>query len=491
MEKAALNIQRSIRVSTLITLLVLLIVIILAFFFQRIISDPILALASITDKIKHDANYSIRLKKRNSDEIGILYDRFNNMLEQIELRDKTRDQTEEMLKKATELAINADKLKSAFLANMSHEIRTPMNSIIGFAGLLDDPDLTNKERKEYIGLINSSCNSLLHLIDDILDISKIEAGQLTVVFEKTSISDVMHELYITFKEINQKSNENRVELKLNLPFGLPNISANTDVFRLKQVLSNLLSNAIKFTSRGHIEFGFTLIEKIKDDQRKKYVKFFVHDSGIGMDQKTQNLIFERFTKLEPDNNKLYKGAGLGLTISKKLIELLEGDIWVESVPESGSSFYFIIPSPPDALAPDENLNRLCSNKVSKSGFDNFESKNILIVEDDPSNYELLHALLKKTSASLTWSKNGFDAIEQCKKQVPDIILMDIKMPDMDGYETASRLRSMKIEAPIIAQTAFARLEDEKNILQSGFNGYLSKPIEKHKLITMLNNYFSN
>ncbi len=236
LDQAKISLKRSMRTAAYALLIILIIVYVLAFLFQKILTEPILALASVADKINQEANYKIRLKKRNNDEIGILYDRINNMLEQIELRDKERDVTEEILKEAKVHAENADKLKSAFLANMSHEIRTPMNSIIGFAGLLGDHDIEIEERDEYLELINSSCITLLHLIDDILDISKIEAGQLNITIEKFSLPIILHELYLAFKEININSNNNRVELLLNIPSNLPNLIIETDSIRLKQVL---------------------------------------------------------------------------------------------------------------------------------------------------------------------------------------------------------------------------------------------------------------
>jgi signal transduction histidine kinase len=488
LEKARSSLKKSMRTASLIVFIILIIVYFLAFIFQKIISEPIMALASVTEKIKQEANYTIRLKKRNNDEIGILYDRFNSMLEQIDIRDKERDITETMLNDAKNHAVNADKLKSAFLANMSHEIRTPMNSIIGFASLLRENDLEKEVQDEYIDLINSSCNTLLHLIDNILDISKIEAGQIKINMEKCSVPLILQELYLTFKEINLQSNHNSVEFILNLPSSLPKFSIETDTVRLRQILSNLLSNAIKFTHKGKIEIGYTIIERIRNNEREKFVKFFIHDTGIGMNPNTCNLIFERFTKIESNNNKLYRGAGLGLTITKKLIELLNGEIWVDSQPENGSSFYFILPAP-NEIRFDDSFYIHPEIKDTVYSKYSFPDKEILVVEDDPSNYELLKAILRKTNASIVWSKSGMEALSYCKSNKPDLILMDIKMPDMNGYEVTSHLRKLKVDVPIIAQTAFARIEDENMILKSGFNGYLSKPINKQKLLAILAKFF--
>ncbi len=489
LEDALKTSRKNIRSALLFIVSMLFLVLVLIFLLQKVITKPILYLTTASYKIKEEADYSVRLEKTSNDEIGVLAERFNNLLEQIELRDKKHDETENMLKEAKFSAENADKLKSAFLANMSHEIRTPMNSIIGFVSLLADDDITKNERIEFTELINSNCNTLLHLIDDILDISKIEAGQINIEKSMLNISKILQELFITFKEINFNNNIDKVKLRLSIPPKLENMMIESDEIRLKQIISNLLSNAIKFTQDGIIELGVTLIEKIKNHKGEKYVKFYVHDTGIGIDKQTQTIIFDRFTKIESDNNKLFRGAGLGLTISKKLVELLNGHIWMESIPGKGSSFYFTIPGP--AIKHEEKRTTSTKNKSSNHEIPiSLDKKNVLIVEDDRSNYEVLKAILKKTKASVSWAKNGFEAINICTNEQPDLIFMDIKMPDMDGYETFNKLREMKIKTPIVAQTAYARLEDEHKILNSGFDAYLSKPIEKNKLFVIINEIFS-
>jgi signal transduction histidine kinase/ActR/RegA family two-component response regulator len=481
-------IRKNIRIAAVINLLMLVIALLLGYFFQRLFTHPIVKLANISDEIKRNADYSIRLKKNSNDEIGLLYDRFNNMLEQIEIRDKKRDYTERMLEEAKNQAEKADKLKSAFLANMSHEIRTPMNSIVGFAELLADEEISTADKKEFFELINASCATLLHLIDDILDISKIEAGQTKIVKNQCNLSTILNEVYLSFKDLNQKSNNEKVQLNLNILEVYSNLVVETDEIRLKQILTNLLSNAIKFTNDGSIDFGLTVVERIMSHERKKFIKFFVKDTGIGIDEETQKVIFERFTKIESDNNKLHRGAGLGLTISKKFIELLGGEIWVDSMPGKGSTFYFTIPANIESVLQKLPV-KIEIDSVIRPEEPNLKDKLVLVVEDDATNFELLKIMLRRTGADIKWVDNGSKAIEFCKAKVPNIIFMDIKMPEMDGFEALKHLREMEITVPVIAQTAFARIEDQNDILKAGFDGYLSKPIERNKLTFLLNELF--
>ena len=243
------------------------------------------------------------------------------------------------LEKAKVKAEESDRLKSAFLANMSHEIRTPMNAIIGFSNLLDDPDMQNVDKKELISLINYNTNTLLHLIDDIIDISKIESAQLVINKKNCNLNNIFNVLIDLFNENKKLINKDHIELKYIPGSEDKEFSINTDPFRLQQIISNLVSNALKFTEAGYIEFGYML----ENSSEKSKVKIYVKDTGIGLTEDQQTIIFSRFTKAENDKKKLYRGAGLGLAICKNLVNMLGGDIWIESEPNHGAIFYFTIP----------------------------------------------------------------------------------------------------------------------------------------------------
>jgi len=305
---------------------------------QKPISQPILELAKLTRKISKEENYNVTIERKSNDEIGVLYEDFNNMLQQILNREAARDKTEKNLLEAKMKAEESDKLKSAFLANMSHEIRTPMNAILGFTELLtmSDSSITPEEKQNYIKLIHHSGNNLLQLIDDIIDISKIEAGQLKINPKECDVNQTLMDIYESYGKIKKQKGKDKIDLSVNLAKKGQSIITLTDPLRLTQIISNLIDNALKFTEEGFISFGYEF-------QESDTLLFYVKDSGIGLDQKKKELIFERFRKIEDDKTKLYRGAGLGLAICKSLVELLGGKIWVESYLGSGSVFFFTIP----------------------------------------------------------------------------------------------------------------------------------------------------
>ena len=385
------------------------------------------------------------------------------------------------LEKAKEKAEESDRLKSAFLANMSHEIRTPMNAIIGFSNLLNDPELSKNDKNEYINLINNSSNSLLKIIDDILDIAKIESNQLTTRKKSFLINKMLLDLFETFTNKIKTQNREGVELHIKTENKNLDFTIHSDFIRLQQILSNLIDNALKFTEKGFVEFGYS-IENIKG---QSVIIFYVKDTGIGLTKDQQTHIFKRFTKAETNREKLYVGTGLGLAISKSLVNLLGGDIWVDSEINRGSTFYFTIPY-------IEILEKTEVADKKEVVINNFEwpGKTILIVEDIDSHYKLLHTFLSKSKVKLLRAENGEIAVEMCEKYDIDLILSDIKMPVMNGLEATRLIKKHKPDLPIIAQTAYTMPEDMGMGKESGCNAYISKPINGAKLLSLLNEFLT-
>ncbi len=370
--------------------------------------------------------------------------------------------------KEKELAERADKLKSAFLANMSHEIRTPMNAIIGFAGLLKKKKLDESKKLKYLDTIQSSGIYLLQLLNDILDFSKIEAGQLEFEFTDTNINEVFEELKVTFDQILDKYNKK--DLSFTYTVESSSLIFHTDATRLKQVLYNLLMNALKFTEVGSI--------KLSCEIKKNMAHFCIKDTGIGIEAQYKEIIFDRFVKIEgTSDNKIYRGAGLGLAISKFLVEELGGKIWVESKVGEGSSFQFSLPLNNEKVNTIEN--RL--NKVQIEEFD-FSANKIMIVEDEENNFLLFKEFLESTSIQISWAKNGNEALMLAKNNQFDLILLDIKLPDISGVETFHQLRKIGIKVPIIAQTAYALHGDSEKLIKEGFTDYISKPFDEMQLL---------
>jgi len=391
---------------------------------------------------------------------------------------------------AKEKAEQSDNLKSAFLANMSHEIRTPMNGILGFAELLKDAFISESEKIEYLKIIDSNGKQLLSLINDIIDVAKIEAGQITISNSYTELNPLIKETFRLFITEQKRLNKQKVIFDLKIPFDENNIIL-TDVLRLQQILNNLLSNAFKFTTKGSISFGY----KIINNNSSAYYQFFVADTGIGIEEKMQDFIFKRFGQVQVKQSKNNQGTGLGLAISKGLVDLLGGKIWVESTPEnitdgiSGNSiFYFTIPITQKANTDDITHRELNSNKEMKT----FDELNILVVEDDKDNLDYLRRLLIKLGANVASARTGEEAIEIIKSNSQiKVVLMDIRLPDMDGFETTRVIKKLKPNLPVIAQTAYAMYNDREKCLENGCDDYISKPLNKDILIEKINQYIYN
>jgi len=394
-----------------------------------------------------------------------------------------RKNIEKNLIAAKEKAEESDKLKSAFLSNMSHEIRTPMNAILGFSTLLSDPGVTVEERGEFIHIIKERGVDLLRIIDDIIDVAKIESGQIKVEIEDCLINGLLSNLVVTLNEVKRKTN--KINVVLNCLPGNPDkeFSIRTDGNRLRQIMTNLIENALKFTDEGFVEFGYTLKKTGPDS----FIEFFVRDTGIGIPEEMHDVIFERFRQVDDTNTRKYGGTGLGLTISKNLIRLMGGEIRLSSENNQGTTFYVLFP----LLLSKSKLSDSAKSSPSLQSAQIWSEKVILIVEDEDSNFILLDRILKRTGAKLVWAKTGSEAIEFCNTQHFDLVLMDIRMPGMDGYEATQAIKQDHPSLPIIAQTAYALKGERENSLAAGCDNYISKPIDTRELTSMLEKYLNN
>lgn len=387
-----------------------------------------------------------------------------------------RKKIEKNLIQAKEKAEESDRLKSAFLSNMSHEIRTPMNAILGFSTLLSDPTVTEEERLEFLKIIRERGNDLMRIMDDIIDIAKIEAGQIKIEIKDCPVNNLLSSIYLTINEVRKKNLKSGIDLRLKQFSPDKDFTILTDGNRLKQILTNLLENALKFTEKGFIEFGYTFKT---GSHTNPMIEFFVRDSGIGIPREKHGMIFERFRQADDTNTRKYGGTGLGLTICKNLVQLLNGEIKLESEPGKGTTFFVSLPL----------TTSVTSHAASQSGVREFpefsgvfEGKTLLIVEDEESNFFLLERILKRTDANVLWAKNGIEAITMAGNGNIDLILMDIRMPVMDGYEATEAIRKFNQSVPIIAQTAYALKGERERSLSSGCNGYISKPIDTREFL---------
>ena len=390
------------------------------------------------------------------------------------------DRTKE-LEKAKVKAEESDRLKSAFLANLSHEIRTPLNAIIGFIEVVSNETISEKEKINLYPLIQNSGFYLSNLINDIIDFSKIEANQIEIRSEVVMIEPVLKDIFHFFSEEIIRLNKS-IDQSVSLRYSgidCSQLAIYTDIIRFKQIMNNLIGNAIKFTTKGEIEFGVTSFDQ-------SYVTFFVKDTGIGIDKKNFDIIFERFRKIEDNIETIYRGTGLGLAITKYLLVRMGGDIWVESKLGSGSQFFFKLPVSKSEIKVPANVNSFYDTLKSPD----WKNKNVLVVEDEQSNFMLLESMLKKTNINIYWAKNGEEAVKMFKtnNSVIDLILMDIKLPVKNGIEAAKEIKEFKNSVPIIAQTAHALPHEEYEIRNSGFDEYITKPIVKSKLFDIMSGF---
>ncbi|MGQ1911481.1 hybrid sensor histidine kinase/response regulator [Marinifilum sp. RC60d5] len=366
-------------------------------------------------------------------------------------------------------ARESEQLKSAFLQNMSHEIRTPMNGIIGFAALLRNSNITKEQRDRYLNILTQSSDQLLHVVNDVLDLSLIETGSIILERDVVDVNAVLDEFY----DVYSVSLKEGINLQLNkgVKEGLKII---TDDVKFRQILNNLLSNAQKFTEKGNVEFGYEL----NDFQ----LLFYVKDSGIGIDPEMKEKIFDRFLRAKIETTKTIGGAGLGLAICRGNLDVMKGKIWVEPNHMNGSSFYFTIP-----FEKAEEIKGL-SEKVEKPCV--MPDKNcILVAEDEDTNFYYLLTILENAGLEIIRACNGVEAVDLFKKN-PKIsfILMDIKMPLMSGYEATGKIREFNKNVPIIAQTAFAMSDERTKAIEAGCTDYIAKPFKKTDILTLIENF---
>jgi PAS domain S-box-containing protein len=377
---------------------------------------------------------------------------------------------------AKEKAEESDRLKSAFLANMSHEIRTPMNGILGFADLLKEPELTGEERQEYIGIIEKSGLRMLNIINDLIDISKVESGQMEIYYSEMNINEQIEYIYNFFKPEVQKKGM-QILAQTDLPVEAAIIR--TDREKLYAILTNLVKNAIKYSDTGTINIGY----KLKD----LHLEYYIKDTGIGIPHNKREVIFDRFIQADISDKKAFQGAGLGLAISKSYVEMLGGHIWVESEEGVGSTFYFTIPYKVKA----DETEAIIKTKSPNSIEDKTRKLKILIAEDDESSEKLLTEIFKKYCKAEIRVRNGIDAVETCRNNPDiDLILMDIQLPEMNGYEATREIRKFNKSVLIIAQTAYALAGDRELTLKAGCNDYISKPIDRRVLLNIIEKYFN-
>ena len=388
-----------------------------------------------------------------------------------------RKKAEQDLKSALEMAQESDRLKSAFLSNMSHEIRTPMNGILGFTDLLKEPQLSGEEMDKYIQIIEKSGNRMLNTINDIIDISKVEAGQVEVIKAEVSVNKILEEQYEFF---NSEAQSKGIELISESTLSDKESTIVTDKHKLEGILSNLIKNAIKFTEHGNISFGYSL----KKEKNFEGIEFYIKDTGVGIPSDRIEAIFNRFEQADIEDAGVYEGSGLGLAISKSYVEMLGGNISVISEGGFGSTFTFTIPYTRKGTKENDIKG---SVKIDQQAA--LKNLSVIIAEDDETSQLLLKVVFKNKFQKITFTKTGKETIEKFRENPEtDVILMDLKMPVMSGYEATREIRKFNQDVVIIAQTAYGLSGDRKKAIEAGCNDYIAKPIKANELKRMIIKY---
>ncbi len=471
------DIQERMRQFMRLLFFIMIAVSILAYFIanilQRIVSNPLIRISNTMKDIADTKRYDYRITEKRHDEIGTLMYSFNRLLSQI-------FKTNEALVLAKEQAEYSAKIKEEFLANMSHEIRTPMNGIIGMKELLEETPL-NKEQKSYLSNISISAENLLVIINDILDYSKIEAGKMSIEYIQFDLFTVFSNLEETLK---LKAKEKDLELSFIFDKNVPQFVIG-DKVRLSQILTNLIGNALKFTSGGSVK---TCVSLEDEKLSTLTLRFNVIDTGIGIPTEKAETIFQSFSQAKASTTREYGGTGLGLTISKQLVELQGGDISVQSIEGEGSKFSFNIIFKKTEQQSPSNLITNTTQPLNSNTLNNIK---ILAAEDNKINQILIKKTLEKFNLNVTIVEDGQEVLNILEKEKFDILLLDLHMPILDGYETAKSIRESDKDynsIPIIALTATAIKGEQERCIALGMNEYITKPFKQKDLFEAINKY---
>lgn len=381
------------------------------------------------------------------------------------------------LKEALAKAQESDTLKSEFLANISHELRTPLNSIIGLSSLIDS-ETSKEDVLEYNEIIKSSSDHLLSIVENLIDISMIQSNQLKAYKQNLKLKTVLQELDDLMRVKQNKLQKKHVEFHLLVPDEYKEQTLNTDKIKLNKILKSLIDNAFNYTNEGYINYGYTMYHA----EGKPVIKFFVEDTGIGIHEDNQTNIFELFRQVDGSLSRTHEGLGTGLSIAKKLTNLLGGNIWVNSILGQGSTFFFTIPF-------EETQEIIVEPEPFKTNEDALKGKFILLVEDDESNFEYFKYFFERYDIQYIWARNGEMAVNFCKEHPNlDLVLMDINLPVLNGYEASKQIKLICPKLPILAQSAYADDYDKSKLLEAGFKDYLTKPITVETLLEALKSY---
>jgi len=413
--------------------------------------------------------------------------KLNSLVEELQVRNqqlkeeiRQRKQIEKDLKVAKLAAEKASEVKGRLLVNMSHEIRTPVNSILGFADLLTNPKISKEDKERYLRYVSSSSHNLLFLLDEILEHSRLESGEMEINPSRCNIFELCNELAESFSRIKNQSGKTELRILFDKPDDTEPVFVITDSQRLRQVLSNLLNNSMKYTNAGSIHFGY--------QSENEMIRFYVRDTGIGIAEEDIEGIFNRFKRAENQPGRTASGTGLGLAISKTIVEKMGGRIWVESEINVGSTFKFTIPLD---LAESQPVNQSNQQPDDDLPEPEWPDKTILIAEDEELNFLFLREALKPTRIRIHWAKNGHESIELIKDHTDiELVLMDIKMPDMDGYEATRAIKSIRPSLPVIIQTAFALSDEKAKSLKQGGDDFITKPINRQLLLKTLSRFLT-